>query len=136
MQDSLDFQFKVFDWLRFPLIVGVVFIHCFGKPFDFDAVDFAHLSAMDCYNLFRVAVSRVLTHVCVPVFYLISGYLFFIRLEKWDYKVYLDKLKKRCKSLLMPFLIWNSLAIVLSLIGIYRHNGMLGIQNFFIEKGY
>ena len=131
-----DLQFKVFDWLRFPLIVGVVFIHCFGKPFDFDAIDFANLSAMDYYNLFRVAISRVLTHICVPVFYLISGYLFFIRLEKWDNSVYLNKLKKRSKSLLIPFLIWNSFAIILSLIGTYRHEGLLGIHNFFVENGY
>lgn len=136
MSEYTDLQFKVFDWLRFPLIVGVVFIHCFGKSFDFDAIDFAHLSAMDCYNLFRVAVSRVMTHVCVPVFYLISGYLFFLRLEKWDNKVYLNKLKNRCKSLLIPFLIWNCFAIALSVIGTYRHDGLLGIHNFFVEKGY
>lgn len=136
MDKYTDLQFKVFDWLRFPLIVGVVFIHCFGKSFDFNTIDFANLSTMDCYNLFRVGISRVLAHVCVPVFYLISGYLFFIKLEKWDNKVYLNKLKKRCKSLLIPFLVWNSIAITLSLIGTYKHEGMLGIQNFLIENGY
>ena len=46
--------YKVFDWLRFPLIVGVVFIHSFGKPFDYEALDIYNLSGIDCYNLFRV----------------------------------------------------------------------------------
>lgn len=37
MERYSDLQFRVFDWLRFPLIVGVVFIHCFGKPFEYEA---------------------------------------------------------------------------------------------------
>ncbi len=129
-------QFKTFDWLRFPLIIGVVFIHCFGKPFDFDAIDFSNLSGMDCYNLFRVCISRVLTHICVPVFFLISGYLFFIGLEKWNNHIYFDKIKKRCKTLLIPFLIWNSAFILLSLVGLYKHSGLSGIQGFFIQHEY
>ena len=54
--NSEQLQYKVFDWLRFPLIVGVVFIHCFGKPFDFSAIDFGNLSGEDYYNLFRVSI--------------------------------------------------------------------------------
>jgi surface polysaccharide O-acyltransferase-like enzyme len=136
MEKYTEMQFKVFDWLRFPLIVGVVFIHCFGKPFDFKTIDFINLSGIDCYNLIRVSISMVLTHICVPVFYLISGYLFFIGLEKWDNFLFLKKIKKRCISLLIPFLIWNSIYILMSLIGIFRENGWLGVQNFFIDNGY
>lgn len=131
-----DLQFKVFDWLRFPLIVGVVFIHCFGKPFDYEAIDFAHLTETDYYNLFRVSISQVLTHVCVPTFYLISGYLFYIGLEKWSWNNYLNKLKKRCKTLLVPFLIWNTISIMLSLFSVIRHEGFAGIHPFFEEYGY
>lgn len=136
MNTSFELQYKVFDWLRFPLIVGVVFIHSFGQPFDFSAVDFGQLSGMDCYNLFRVGISKVLTHVCVPTFYLISGYLFFVGLEKWDNNIYLRKLKKRCKSLLLPFLIWNTIALVLPLLGAFRHDGWIGVQDFLQEHGY
>lgn len=73
--------YKVFDWLRFPLIVGVVFIHSFGTPFNYEALDINNLYGIDYYNLFRVSISKVLTHVCVPTFYFISGYLFFKGLE-------------------------------------------------------
>lgn len=83
--------YKVFDWLRFPLIVGVVFIHSFGTPFDYDALDFLNLSGIDRYNLFRVSISKVLTHVCVPTFYFISGFLFFKGLETWDVEKYKQK---------------------------------------------
>ncbi len=136
MERYSDLQCKVFDWLRFPLIVGVVFIHCFGKPFDYDAIDFVHLMGMDCYNLFRVSISKVLTNVCVPTFYLISGYLFFIGLEKWCWGTYLKKLKKRSKSLLVPFLIWNTLCIILTVISVFRHEGWLGVQDFFVDNNY
>jgi peptidoglycan/LPS O-acetylase OafA/YrhL len=136
MKTSSELQYKVFDWLRFPLIVGVVFIHSFGQPFDFPAVDFGQLSGTDCYNLFRVSISKVLTHVCVPTFYLISGYLFFVGLEKWDNNIYIRKLKKRCKSLLAPFLIWNTIALVLPLLGAFRHDGWIGVQGFLQEHGY
>lgn len=136
MERYLDLQFRVFDWLRFPLIVGVVFIHCFGKPFDYEAINFAHLTGMDYYNLFRVSISHVLTHVCVPTFYLISGYLFFIGLEKWNWNNYLNKLWKRARTLLVPFLIWNTICILLTLFSVMRHEGWIGIQSFFEDNGY
>lgn len=136
MERYTDLQFNVFDWLRFPLITGVVFIHCFGKPFDYGAIDFAHLSGMDFYNLFRVSISQVLTHVCVPAFYLISGYLFFIGLEEWTWNAYLNKLKKRSKSLLVPFLIWNTLCVLLAVFSMFRHEGLAGVQSFISDNGY
>ena len=128
--------YKTFEWLRFPLICGVVFIHSFGSPFDYASLDFTNLSGFDCYNLFRVSISKVLAHVSVPTFYLISGYLFFRGLEKWDNNVYFHKLKKRCQSLLLPFFIWNTIALVLPLIEVFKHEGWFGIQSFLQEHGY
>ena len=131
-----NIQLKVFEWLRFPLIVGVVFIHCFGKPFDFSTIDFSNLTSIDCYNLFRVSISKVLTHVCVPTFYFISGYLFFKGIEKWNYSSYKEKLKRRVKTLLIPFLIWNTICILLSLQGYYRHYGIEGVLGFLSDNNY
>lgn len=67
---KMNMQYKLFDWLRFPLIVGVVFIHCFGEPFDYDSIDFSQLSSMDFYNLFRVSISQVATHYVCPFSFL------------------------------------------------------------------
>ncbi len=131
-----DLQSKVFDWLRFPLIVGVVFIHCFGEPFDFSSLDLSQPSGLDFYNFFRVSISKVLTHVCVPVFFFISGSLFFIGLEKWSKIVYLKKIKKRIKSLFVPFLLWNLIGILSPLAGAFRDAGFYGIHCFFEDKGY
>ena len=128
--------FKVFDWLRFPLIAGVVFIHSFGIPFDYEALDFLNLSGIDCYNLFRVSISKVLAHVCVPTFYFISGYLFFKGLETWDVEKYKQKLKRRVKTLLVPFLIWNTISILYAIKGKLLHGEWSNISLFFEDNGY
>ena len=131
-----NLQYKVFDWLRFPLIVGVVFIHCFGKPFDITTVAYSKLSAIDCYNIFRVCISHVAAHVCVPLFFFISGYLFFTKLSEWNTETFFKKLNKRVKTLLIPFLIWNTFKIFLSVQNAYFSEGMSAVSDFFSENGY
>ena len=59
-------QYTLFEWLRFPLIVGVVFIHCVGGPIDVESINFSHLSGTNWYDLIRIAFSNVLPRVCVP----------------------------------------------------------------------
>lgn len=134
MESALEY--KVFEWLRFPLIVGVVIIHCYGKPFDFESLDFANLSGYDIFNLFRVSISQVLTHVCVPTFYFISGFLFFKGLEIWDNTLCVAKIKRRVKSLLLPYMVWNTIYIIVGLISAYRHIGLGGFNWFFHEYDY
>lgn len=136
INDKMNMQYKLFDWLRFPLIVGVVFIHCFGEPFDYDSIDFSQLSSMDFYNLFRVSISQVATHVCVPLFFFISGWLFFNGLEEWHNDAYLKKLKRRVKTLLIPFIIWNTLSVLMSVCSKYHSGGFPAIQEFFSSNGY
>lgn len=135
-QRKNQLQFAVFDWLRFPLIVGVVFIHCYGSPFDYNALDFKNLSSIDIFNLFRVCISKVLTHICVPTFFFISGYLFFVGMERWNYKKYIEKIKRRCHTLLIPFIIWNTISILVSLIVIFHNNSWKGFIDFFEKNRY
>ena len=119
-----ELKYNVFDWLRFPLIVFVVYIHSFGKPIDFYAIDFSNLTSIDCYNLFRISISGVLTHIAVPIFFFISGFLFFNKLQEWNQSIYFNKLKKRIKTLLIPFLIWNTISILLKVQSMVRHDGL------------
>ena len=49
--------------------------------------------------------------LAVPCFFFISGFLFFSKLEgKWDWSIWKDKLAKRAKTLLLPYLLWNIIA--------------------------
>lgn len=57
-------------------------------------------------------ISRVIFSPSVPLFFAISGYLFFVTgsLTKEQYKL---KLKKRFYTLLIPYLVWNLLYLLL-----------------------
>lgn len=82
--DSRLLQSQTIDWLRFPLAVAVVFIHSFGiKEYTLPSLNISSLTGMDVYNLIRICFSNVLTHVAVPTFYLISGFLFFLGLKEF-----------------------------------------------------
>lgn len=100
------------EWLRFPLVVCVVIIHSFGPPVDFGIIDWSALSFDDAYNVVRVFFSRVITHSAVPCFYIISGYLFFFNVDRFDCTVWKSKIKSRVRTLLVPYLLWNLIFIV------------------------
>ena len=113
-QTKGSLQSQTIDWLRFPLALAVVFIHSFGLPSEVDvkAIDYGALTGMDVYNLFRIMGSHVLTHIAVPTFFLISGFLFFLKMEKWSKELYVSKMKKRWTSLVIPYLCWNAIAVL------------------------
>lgn len=96
--------------LRFPLMVGIVFIHFHVlKGITVQGVVYGAnppLWIVYIDNLF----SDVLPRIGVPIFFLMSGYLFFWSgLTKDSYQ---RKLKKRVKTLLVPYLIWNAVALL------------------------
>lgn len=52
-----------------------------------------------------------LGQIAVPMFFLLSGFCFF---RNYDNSKYASKLSSRAKTLLIPFLIWNTFALVLN----------------------
>lgn len=93
--------------LRFPLAVMVVFIHSFGGgDSDISHLSWATFSSVDAYNVVRNAVNA-LCSVAVPLFFAISGYLFFLNLDKWDWGAWREKMSRRVYTLLIPYLVWN-----------------------------
>lgn len=136
-------QSQVIDWLRFPLAVAVVFIHCFGEPptVDLAAMHADPFSGMHLFNWVRICLSHVLTHIAVPTFFAISGYLFFRKWQQWDKLLYLRKLKSRFRTLVIPYLCWNFIAIltVVALkVAAYAVKGkpLSSIPLFFQENGW
>lgn len=98
---------KIISNLRFLLIVGVVLIHS-GIEMNIP------LSQYTVYKFFiEDAIIGTVTRVCVPLFFLFSGYLFFANIEKFSKKVYWEKISKRSKSLFIPYLFYNTFAIIL-----------------------
>ena len=102
-------QYEVIRQLRFPMIVLVTFAHSYGKV----EMGFSLLASdWNTYEFLKLFVSQTLVKVAVPVFFIMSGYLFFANVDKWDVVTYKKKVLRRIKTLLLPYLIWNLLMTV------------------------
>lgn len=80
--------------------------------------------------------SQGVCRAAVPVFFLISGYLFFIRLDDWDYSVWKDKIRKRVKTLVVPYLLWNIIAFVaFYIVQCIKSHVVTSLINCFLNEG-
>lgn len=100
---------KIITNLRFPLIFMVVTWHCYFC--NIPMVDFPML------HLFSVGIGQLIVRVSVPLFFVISGYLFFVGCEEqFTVVCYKQKLKKRAQTLLLPYILWTLIWICLYLV--------------------
>ena len=96
MKDN-SIKSQTIEWLRFFCAVAVVFIHIFAFSWGTDRA--------------RIFFAQGVCRVAVPVFFLISGYLFYVGLECWDWKIWKEKMLRRLWTLLIPYLVWNILSL-------------------------
>lgn len=102
---------KTITNLRFPLIVGIVFIHfSLSDGLDMGGEKYG-LDNPGWYFFIVNLVSEVFARIGVPLFFIISGFLFFYN-KDFDMTVYKRKLWVRARTLLLPYLLWNLVAIV------------------------
>lgn len=76
--------------------------------------------------------------VAVPVFFIISGYFFFYNTYLFDKETYIKKLKKRVKTLLIPYFLWNLLPVLLITGGnmysiIFRGKSFDALKEFYTD---
>lgn len=110
--NSNELTSRVISYLRFPLTVAVVFIH-FSLTDGLMVHGVKHgLGNPDWFFHIVNFCSEVLARIAVPLFYMISGYLFFYRTESFNSFLYVQKLKKRARTLLVPFILWNIIAVL------------------------
>ena len=138
-----DLQSQVIDWLRFPLAVAVVFIHSFGNPpvEDISLLQVDPLTGENLFHWVRICLSHVATHIAVPTFFVISGYLFFRKVDNWNMQVYRKKMKSRFHTLVIPYLCWNLIAILITVgmkVGAFLLKGkpLSNILQYFQDNGW
>ena len=104
---------EAIDIVRFPLAVMVVFIHSFPDSYniDFTTIDYGSLNTFDAYNIFRRFCSNIFPSLAVPSFFFLSGYLFFKKLEKWNWNVWKLKFCSRIKTLVIPYFLWITIYV-------------------------
>lgn len=106
---------KIIRLVRFPLIILVLFIH--GMP-QADPLTGGEPLGWQLYHYISELISRNIGAVAVPMFFVISGYLFFAGCADRDlqFSDFVTKWKKRVRTLLVPYIIWNVLYIVAILV--------------------
>lgn len=114
-------QSRVFDALRFPLIVLVLYMHI--VPLEHFEIT-GELSSMNIYNFMAEFVAHNLGRMAVPCFFLFSGYFYFRKMGKWNASFYMHQQRKRLLTLVLPYLLWNVLKIVVILAKGYISNAI------------
>jgi len=98
---------KRIEVLRFSLIVGIVFIHMYTNDIHFSGTVQDH----NLFAMFVEYVSNILARVSVPLFFAMSGYLFFLSFDG-SFANYKKKMHSRFHTLLIPFLFWNAIVFL------------------------
>ena len=102
-----DLRTQSLDLLRIPLAIIVVAEHVFNKEPIIIPGRTYDVCQFSLYNDFLLFVEGFLRGISVPMFFLISGYVFFLSINHFTKDVYFKKLKNRVFTLLIPFIIWN-----------------------------
>ena len=119
-------QSAVITAMRFPLICLVLIAHSAGGPVT--SLEWP-LDGTGFFIYMTELISRHLCSIGVCWFYVFSGYFFFRYLQEgrfgWDWIT--DKWRKRIRTLLIPYLMWNLFLVFVSwLIALlYKHFGIL-----------
>lgn len=104
----MHMQSREVNILKATLPILVVLIHCNFLP----NVDGRQESIQGFVMFIRIFSYCVLS-LAVPAFFFLSGYLFFLNGGNLSRKDYIHKMKRRTKTLLLPYLIWNVLGLLL-----------------------
>ena len=104
-----DLQSKVIAFMRFPLVVLLLFMHC-----NFTALG-GEWASLPFASRFIDIFSQRVAPIVIPVTFFISGYLFF-KTGQFTLDIYIKKLIRRLQSLFVPYLLWNLLYLLLAII--------------------
>ena len=114
--------------LKTCLAIGIVLSHA---SFDSKYVEkMTHISA-ETYKSFDyfITVLQSFTCVCVPLFFFISGYLFFLNAHSINCDFFKRKIRKRFSTLMIPFFIANIIAFLVVLLANTIKPNILPIGN-------
>lgn len=93
--------------IRYPMIVCVVLLHTFIIDRPVNGQVLIPSGRYPIFDIFQQLYQNELANVAVPMFFFISGYLFFYGIKKFHLSIFIDKLKRRVHSLLIPYILWN-----------------------------
>lgn len=97
--------------VQFLLSLMVVLIHATTTNINLPDKELQSVAGMNYASFIQYFISEGICRIAVPLFFIISGFLFYRSFDgKWN--TYIQKLKRRIKSLLIPYLIWSAAVFV------------------------
>ena len=105
---------RTISFLRFPMIFFILYLHVVLGAWSNGRI--VSDTTFVGYELVRFIFVEGFSRIFVPCFFLISGFLFFYY-SGFDRHIYWEKMKKRFRSLLVPYLFWNCFVIFLYFLG-------------------
>ena len=91
----------------------VVFLHSYNLGNDTKIFDSNY--AIGAVFFTQYFISQCVARIAVPIFFCISGYLFYIK-NDMTFDVYINCLKKRFATLVVPYMFWSLLGFLLFLL--------------------
>lgn len=111
-------------FLSFISIVFVLYIHSYYTEGE------KYASFVFLVNI----LGNGLSFIAVPLFYLISGYLFFLGTKDNGIKKIIQKQKRRIRSLLIPYIIANSICLLFTLFVQYLSVNFSSIHSLIVHS--
>lgn len=108
---------KKINTINIILAILVIMIHCYNIPM----VNVNEDTNMILYNTIKFIqnfISQGISRMAVPLFFILSGFLFFRNFSN-ENTVYKNKLKKKIKTLVIPYIIWNFFGYIIFLLPNY-----------------
>lgn len=108
MDKNLSTKIKI---LSFFLIIMIVYIH--SSNLYLTIVDIPSTTDKvytNFINLFiQLFISEGIARSAVPLFFIFSGYLFFININKYDsfHDLFFYKIRHRLKTIVVPYIVWS-----------------------------
>ena len=102
LSSEVSRRFKLVSALS---MIGILFIHSkfinsrWGEDFGSSLYSYVSVSV-------QYLISEQITRICVPLFFMISGYFFYYKFDG-TLKSYYIQLQKRFKSTLIPYFVWS-----------------------------
>lgn len=85
------------------------------------------------YTPISYLFSNVFSAIAVSLFFFISGFLFFYKTPSFTRQTYLQKLKKRARTILVPYIFWNLLVIAFFFLSQNFLPGLMSGRNKLID---
>lgn len=121
MKQINEYLSKKISYLSLISMIAVVFAHAYNYTDTFLQPHTMITEGLHPIACVQYGISNALTRFSVPMFFMISGFLFFFGKE-FGTSAYIKQLKKRCRSVLGVFVIFSVISFVICHL-IYKFTG-------------